>query len=89
MHIILQVGDIVFLAGQIGLIPGSMVLASPEVEAIVALDHVISVLKVQGSDLSHVIQGVCYCISPETVELAHRAWQKVCHCTITIIKANS
>lgn len=55
-----------------------MLLASPEVEAIVALDHVISVLKVQGSDLGHVIQGVCYCTSLEAVELAHRAWQKVC-----------
>ena len=66
-----------------------MVLASPEVEAMVALDHVISVLKVQGSDLSRVIQGVYYCTSPETVEVAHKAWQKVCHCTITIIKPNS
>ena len=56
-----------------------MLLASPEVEAIVALDHVISVLKVQGSDLGHVIQGVCYCTSLEAVELAHRAWKKVCH----------
>lgn len=66
-----------FLAGQIGLIPGCMLLASPEVEAIVALDHVISVLKVQGSDLGHVVQGVCYCTTLEAVELAQRAWQKV------------
>jgi len=55
-----------------------MLLASPEIEAIVALDHVISVLKVQGSDLGHVIQGICYCTSLEAVELAQRAWQKVC-----------
>lgn len=53
-----------------------MLLASPEVEAIVALGHVISVLKVQGSDFNHVIQGVCYCTSLEAVDLAHRAWQK-------------
>ena len=57
-----------------------MLLASPEVEAMVALDHVISVLNVQGSDLGHVIQEICYCTSLEVVELAHRAWKKVCYC---------
>lgn len=56
-----------------------MLLASVEVEAMVALDHVISVLKVQGSALGHVIQGICYCTSLEAVELARLAWQKVCH----------
>ena len=33
-----------------------MQLSSLEVEASAALDHVISVLKVQGSDLGHVIR---------------------------------
>ena len=54
-----------------------MQLASLKVEAMVALDHVISVLKVQGSNLGHVIQGVCYCTSLEAVELAHKAWKEV------------
>lgn len=65
-----------------------MLLASPEVEAIIALDHVISVLKVQGSDLGHVIQGVCYCTSLEAVELAQRAWQKVCGAVSPLSQTN-
>ena len=62
-----------------------MQLASLEVEAIVALDHVINVLKVQGSDLGHVIQGTCYCTSLEAVEFAHTAWKKVCHYNNTLL----
>ena len=67
----------IFLAGQIGLVPGCMTLVPAKIEATVSLDHVISVLKVKGSDLSHILQGVCYCTSLEAVQYAQMAWQKV------------
>ncbi|XP_065919160.1 uncharacterized protein [Dysidea avara] len=71
-----KVGDVIFLAGQIGLVPGCMTLVPAKIEATVSLDHVISVLKVKGSDLSHILQGVCYCTSLEAVQYAQMAWQK-------------
>ena len=67
----------IFLAGQIGLIPGCMKLAPANIEATLSLDHVISVLKVKDSDLSHVVQGVCYCTSLEFVQKAQMEWQNV------------
>jgi len=73
---------VIFLAGQIGLIPGCMKLAPVKIEATVAMDHVINILKLKGSDLSHVLQGVCYCTSLEAVQTAQMAWQKV-HNSIT------
>jgi len=68
---------VIFLSGQIGLIPGCMKLSPANIEATVALDHVISILKVKGSNLNHVLQGVCYCTSLEAIQSAQMAWQKV------------
>lgn len=54
-----------------------MKLAPANIEATLSLDHVISVLKVKDSDLSHVVQGVCYCTSLEFVQKAQMEWQNV------------
>ena len=55
--IFFQADGLVFVAGQIGLIPGSMVLAEgPENQARLGLRHLARVLEVFGCSTSDIVQ---------------------------------
>ncbi|XP_062502615.1 uncharacterized protein LOC134179699 [Corticium candelabrum] len=79
-----QLGEIVFAAGQIALIPASMVLVSDTIDsqAHLALTHVNSILNVHSTahghmTLQHVIQAVCFVTRHEHITTAQTQWQQL------------
>jgi len=74
------VGDIIYLAGQIGLVPGSMELISGDVEAecrlcLRSVRRIISAAD-PGSALSTVVQAICFVTEQSFVENCKREWEK-------------
>lgn len=80
IYLFLQVGDILYCAGQIGLVPCTMQLVSGGVwtEATVALSHVEKVLQAmsQKTTLLHVITAICYVTDSKHIPVAHSVWKK-------------
>ncbi|XP_015720385.1 diphthine--ammonia ligase isoform X4 [Coturnix japonica] len=76
----IKVGDILYCAGQIGLVPCTMQLVSGGVwsEATVALSHVEKVLQAmsQKTMLCHVITAICYVTDSKHIPVAHSIWRK-------------
>ncbi|NXC46726.1 DPH6 ligase, partial [Penelope pileata] len=76
----IKVGDILYCAGQIGLVPCTMQLVSGGIwsEAMVALSHVEKVLHAmsQKTTLHHVIRASCYVTDSKHIPVAHSIWQK-------------
>uniref|UniRef100_A0A8V0XRA4 Diphthine--ammonia ligase n=1 Tax=Gallus gallus TaxID=9031 RepID=A0A8V0XRA4_CHICK len=76
----IKVGDILYCAGQIGLVPCTMKLVSGGVwtEAAVALSHVEKVLQAmsQKTTLRHVITAICYVTDSKHIPVAHSIWKK-------------
>ncbi|XP_052549866.1 diphthine--ammonia ligase isoform X5 [Tympanuchus pallidicinctus] len=76
----IKVGDILYCAGQIGLVPCTMQLVSGGVwtEATVALSHVEKVLQAmsQKTTLLHVITAICYVTDSKHIPVAHSIWKK-------------
>ena len=73
-----QASSLVLLAGQIGLAPGSMVLAGSDQQAELALTHVASVLEACHTHLNSALLGLCYYTGEAAGWRARMAWQKVC-----------
>ncbi|XP_071414129.1 diphthine--ammonia ligase isoform X6 [Pithys albifrons albifrons] len=76
----IKVGDVLYCAGQIALVPCTMQLVSGGIrtEAIVSLRHVERVLQAmsQKTALHHVITACCYVTDSRHIPIAHSVWQK-------------
>ncbi|NXF09634.1 DPH6 ligase, partial [Smithornis capensis] len=74
------VGDVLYCAGQIALVPCTMQLVSGGIrtEAIVSLRHVERVLQAmsQKTALHHIITATCYVTDSKHIPVAHSIWQK-------------
>ncbi|XP_039234245.1 diphthine--ammonia ligase isoform X5 [Pipra filicauda] len=79
-HLENKVGDVLYCAGQIALVPCTMQLVSGGIrtEAIVSLRHVERVLQAmsQKTALHHVITASCYVTDSKHIPIAHSLWQK-------------
>ncbi|NXV16803.1 DPH6 ligase, partial [Cepphus grylle] len=75
-----KVGDVLYCAGQIALVPCTMQLVSGGIrtEAVVSLRHVERVLQAmsQKTALHHVITASCYVTDSKHIPIAHSIWQK-------------
>nr|XP_056706718.1 diphthine--ammonia ligase [Euleptes europaea] len=75
-----QVGEVLYCAGQIALVPCTMQLISAgiEAEALVSLSHVEKVLKAmsQNTELHHVLMANCYVTDKKYISVAQATWQK-------------
>ncbi len=58
----IRAGDLIFTAGQLGIIPGTRALAGPDIEAQTrqALENVKAVLEAAGSCLKHVVKTTVF-----------------------------
>ncbi|KAM4667559.1 diphthine--ammonia ligase [Amazona ochrocephala] len=76
----IKVGDVLYCAGQIALVPCTMQLVSGGIrtEAIVSLRHVERVLQAMSHNtaLHHVITASCYVTDSKHIPIAHSLWQK-------------
>ncbi|XP_069494629.1 diphthine--ammonia ligase [Ambystoma mexicanum] len=74
----IQVGDTIFCAGQIALIPCTMQLACGgiQTEAVISLGHVEKVLEAmsQGTGIRHVLSATCYVTHRGYASVARAAW---------------
>lgn len=74
-----RIGELINLAGQISLVPGSMVMINGGIKSQcqLALRHVERLLKAIGkSDLRDVVQGICYLSDQKYVEHARSLWEE-------------
>lgn len=62
-----RVGDLIYTAGQLGIVPGSKAFAGPDIESQTrqALNNLAAVLEAGGSDLSHVIKTTVFLVDIE------------------------
>ncbi|XP_064368489.1 diphthine--ammonia ligase isoform X10 [Dromaius novaehollandiae] len=76
----IKVGDVLYCAGQIALVPCTMQLVSGGIwtEAVVSLRHVERVLQAmrQNTTLQHVLAASCYVSDSKYIPVAHSIWQK-------------
>ncbi|NXT53294.1 DPH6 ligase, partial [Pluvianellus socialis] len=76
----IKVGDVLYCAGQIALVPCTMQLVSGGIwtEAIVSLRHVERVLQAmsQKTALHHIITASCYVTDRKHIPIARSIWQK-------------
>ncbi|NWX15097.1 DPH6 ligase, partial [Aegotheles bennettii] len=76
----IKVGDVLYCAGQIALVPCTMRLVSGGIwtEAIVSLRHVERVIQAmsQKTALHHVITASCYVTDSKNIPIARSIWQK-------------
>ncbi|XP_023784130.1 diphthine--ammonia ligase isoform X3 [Cyanistes caeruleus] len=76
----IKVGDVLYCAGQIALVPCMMQLVSGGIlaEASVSLRHVGRVLQAmsQKTTLHHVITASCYVTNSKSIPIARSVWQK-------------
>ncbi|NXF49654.1 DPH6 ligase, partial [Oceanites oceanicus] len=76
----IKVGDVLYCAGQIALVPCTMQLVSGGIwtEAIVSLRHVERLLQAmsQKTALHHVITASCYVTDSKHIPIARSIWQK-------------
>ncbi|KAJ4429968.1 hypothetical protein ANN_22172, partial [Periplaneta americana] len=75
-----RVGDIIYVAGQIALVPGTMQLVEGGVrkQCRLALRHVGRIVKAMdpNTQLRDVVQGICYVTHPSYILEACREWEK-------------
>lgn len=76
----IQIGDVLYCAGQIALVPCTMQLTSAgiEAEAWLSLSHMEKVLKAMSHDaeLHHVLLANCYVTDSKYISVAQATWQK-------------
>ncbi|NXI49785.1 DPH6 ligase, partial [Chloroceryle aenea] len=76
----IKVGDVLYCAGQIALVPCTMQLVSGGIqpEAMVSLRHVERVLQAmsQETSLHHIITANCYVTDSKHIPIAHSIWKK-------------
>lgn len=75
-----RVGDLVYVAGQIALVPGTMQMVEGGVrkQCRLALRHVARIVRAMdpNTQLRDVVQGVCYVTHPSYIPEARREWEK-------------
>ncbi|KAG5681606.1 hypothetical protein PVAND_011022 [Polypedilum vanderplanki] len=75
-----RIGEITYLSGQIGLIPGNMTLISGGIrqECKLTLRHINRVAKAMNShgQLRDVVQGICFLTHPNYITEARRQWER-------------
>ncbi|KAF6204719.1 hypothetical protein GE061_018880 [Apolygus lucorum] len=75
-----RVGDIIYIAGQIGLVPGSLTLVSGGIkrQCRLALRHVGRLIKAMDKDtlLRDVVQCICYVTNPSYIREARKEWER-------------
>ncbi|GLH09585.1 Uncharacterized protein GBIM_14654 [Gryllus bimaculatus] len=75
-----RVGDIMYVAGQIPLVPGTMQLVSggARKQCRLALRHVGRIVRAvdANTQLRDVVQGICYVTHPSYIPEARREWEK-------------
>ena len=80
-----QLGSLVVVAGQIGLLPHSMCLVEEPHQAALSLTHVLSILLANRADWSSCLGGTCFCTTLHHISVAKQAWRKVCPmCCVTL-----
>ncbi|NWR70932.1 DPH6 ligase, partial [Centropus unirufus] len=76
----IKVGDVLYCAGQIALVPCTMQLVSGGIwsEAIISLRHIERILQAMNrtTALHHVITASCYVTDSKYIPIAHSVWQK-------------
>ncbi|NXX89798.1 DPH6 ligase, partial [Centropus bengalensis] len=76
----IKVGDVVYCAGQIALVPCTMQLVSGGIwsEAIISLRHIERILQAvnRTTALHHVITASCYVTDSKYIPIARSVWQK-------------
>ncbi|XP_030308434.1 diphthine--ammonia ligase [Calypte anna] len=76
----IKIGDVLYCAGQIALVPCTMQLVSGgiQTEARVSLQHVGRVLQAMSQEtaLHHIITASCYVTDSKHIPIAHSIWQK-------------
>ncbi|XP_060615847.2 diphthine--ammonia ligase isoform X1 [Anolis sagrei] len=74
----IQIGDVLYCAGQIALVPCTMQLtkAGVEAEALLSLNHVEKILKAMGAELHHILVANCYVTDSKYISVAQAVWQK-------------
>ncbi|XP_019407547.1 PREDICTED: diphthine--ammonia ligase [Crocodylus porosus] len=75
-----KIGDVLYCAGQIALVPCTMQLVSGgiQTETTVSLRHVEKVLKAMSpnTELQHVLMANCYVTDNKYIPVAHAIWEK-------------
>lgn len=75
-----RVGDVIYIAGQIALVPGTMTLVAGSVrrQCRLALRHVDRLIKAMDANtqLRDVVQGVCYVTNAAYISEARREWER-------------
>lgn len=71
-----NVNEVVFLAGEIGLVPYSMELADPLLQLPLSLKHTTSLLEANKTNWEFALCGVCFCVSQEVVMKARLTWKE-------------
>jgi len=75
-----RVGDIIYVAGQIGLVPGSMTLVQGGIrrQCRLALRHVGRLVKAMDKEtqLRDVVQGICYVTNASFISEARKEWER-------------
>uniref|UniRef100_A0A023F2R4 Diphthine--ammonia ligase n=1 Tax=Triatoma infestans TaxID=30076 RepID=A0A023F2R4_TRIIF len=76
----IRVGDIIYVAGQIGLVPGTMTLVTGGIrrQCRLALRHVGRLVKAMDKDiqLRDVVQGICYVTNASYIREARKEWER-------------
>lgn len=76
----IRIGDIIYVAGQIGLVPGSLKLVSGGIkrQCRLALRHVGRLVKAMDKDiqLRDVVQGICYVTNASYISEARKEWER-------------
>lgn len=81
-----RVGDIIYISGQISLIPGTMKVVSGGIvpQCKLSLRHMQRIAKAMSphGDLRNVVQGTCFLTDVNNVEIARKEWE---YCTTNAI----
>ncbi|XP_075233118.1 uncharacterized protein LOC142331244 isoform X2 [Lycorma delicatula] len=75
-----QIGEVIYVAGQIGLVPGSMTLVEGGVlrQCKLSLRHISRIIKAMdpNSELRNVVQSVCYVTNAAYIPEVRSEWEK-------------
>ncbi|KAF5289904.1 hypothetical protein FQR65_LT11715 [Abscondita terminalis] len=74
-----RIGEVIHVAGQIGLVPGSMELVKGGIAAQsqVAIRHIGRIINAMEStaNLRHVVQAICYVNDKRLIDVARKCWE--------------
>lgn len=78
--LLLQIGEITYISGQIALVPGSMTIIEGGIrqQCKLALRHISRIAKAMNTQgqLRDVVHGICFVIHPGYISEARRQWER-------------